>query len=220
MIPETFTCDAVTWERAVSLSRTLAAKVRASGFRPDLVVAVGRGGYVPARIVCDELLIMDLAGIRVEHWGTAEHKNERAVVRRPLADDIAGLAILVVDDVTDTGDTLEAALDHLEGRGAGEIRTGVLVHKQVCGVAPDYYAEFAPSWHWVIFPWARHEDVFGFTGKVLADEPADMAEIRAILAGRYGLLAGEEEVLEALADLVAAGRAVQHGPRYLLAPRE
>jgi hypoxanthine phosphoribosyltransferase len=214
MIPETFTCDAVTWERAVTLSRTLSAKIRASGFRPDLVVAIGRGGYVPARIVCDELLIMDLAGIRIEHWGTAEHKNERAVVRRPLADDIAGLAVLIVDDVTDTGDTLTAALEHLESRGANEIRTGVLVHKQVSAFVPDYYAERTSAWHWVIFPWARHEDLVGFAEKIVSDEPADAAEIRAILAGRYGLLAGEEEVLEALGDLIASGRVVREGALY------
>jgi hypoxanthine phosphoribosyltransferase len=214
MIPETFTCDAVTWERAVALSRTLAAEVRSSGYRPDLVVAIGRGGYVPARIVCDELLIKDLTGIRIEHWGKTAQKSETAVIRRPLYADATGLAVLIVDDVTDTGDTLALAADHLATFGPREIRTGVLVHKQVSAFVPDYYAERASAWHWVIFPWARHEDLVGFAEKIVSDEPADAAEIRAILAGRYGLLAGEEEVLEALGDLIASGRVVREGALY------
>jgi len=216
MIPETFTCDAVTWERAVALSRALAAKIRASGCRPDLVVAIGRGGYVPARIVCDELLIRDLTSIRIEHWGTAAQKDETAVIRRRLDADAAGLTVLIVDDVTDTGDTFALAAEHLATFGPREIRTGVLVHKQVSAFVPDYYAERASAWHWVIFPWARHEDVVGFTEKIVSGEAADATEIRAILAGRYGILAGEEEVLEALADLVASGRVVRKGALYLL----
>jgi hypoxanthine phosphoribosyltransferase len=217
MIPETFTCDAVTWERAVALSRTLAAEVRASGYRPDLVVAIGRGGYVPARIVCDELLIMDLDGIRVEHWGTVEQKSERAVIRRPLVGDIADLSVLIVDDVTDTGDTFAVAVDHLETFGPRAVRTGALIHKEVSDFVPDYYAEHAAAWQWVIFPWARHEDLVGFSEKIVSGGPADAGEIRAILTGRYGIKTGEEEVLEALDDLVASGRVVRRGPLYLAA---
>ncbi len=41
-------------------------KIKNSGFKPDLVIGIARGGLVPARIVCNYLL-----HIKVEHWGIA-----------------------------------------------------------------------------------------------------------------------------------------------------
>jgi len=47
-------------------------------------VAIGRGGYVPARIVCDFLEISDLAAIKIEHWGMGAQKQDAALLRFPL----------------------------------------------------------------------------------------------------------------------------------------
>ncbi|MBP2146128.1 hypoxanthine phosphoribosyltransferase [Methanofollis sp. W23] len=215
MIPESFPCELVAWDHAVRLSRALAAEVKAADYRPDLVIAIGRGGYVPARIVCDRLLLDTLTSIKIEHWGTAARKKEKAVVRYPLATDVGDLSVLIVDDVTDTGETLEHAVAYVEKEGAREVRTGVLQHKRTSSYDPDYYAEYLAGWRWVVYPWALHEDLVGFTEKVLADEGLTMAEIRAALARRYEIHANEDEVAEALADLLALGKAVEEeGDRY------
>ncbi|QSZ66919.1 phosphoribosyltransferase [Methanofollis aquaemaris] len=214
MIPESFTCDLVAWDHAVRLSRALAAKVRAADYRPDLVIAIGRGGYVPARIVCDRLLIDTLTSIKIEHWGIAARKKKEAVVRYPLATDVGDLSVLIVDDITDTGETLQRAVWYVEEFGPREVRTGVLQHKHTSSFDPDYYAEYLAGWRWVVYPWALHEDLTGFTEKVLLEEPLTTAEIRAALARRYEIRAAEEEVTEALADLLALGKAVEEGSRY------
>ena len=107
--------------------------IRVSRFQPDIVIAIGRGGYVPARIVCDRLLMNDLTSIKIEHWGTAAHKLDQAQVRFPLSVNVEGMDILVVDDITDTGETLMAAREYLALAKPGEIRTGVLQHKTVYG---------------------------------------------------------------------------------------
>jgi hypoxanthine phosphoribosyltransferase len=51
--------------------KTLALKIKKSGFKPDLTIGIVRGGLVPARVVCDFLLQKDLAAIKVDHWGIA-----------------------------------------------------------------------------------------------------------------------------------------------------
>ena len=48
-------CELVTWGQVYRLSWRLADLIRKSGFAPDLIVAVARGGYVPARLLCDFL---------------------------------------------------------------------------------------------------------------------------------------------------------------------
>jgi hypoxanthine phosphoribosyltransferase len=113
MNSQSFPCQLISWDEAYKLSRKLASVIKSSGFRPDLVIAIGRGGYVPARIVCDFLLHSLLTSIKIEHWDIAACKRPEAAVRFPLAVDVQDQSILIIDDVTDTGDTLRAALDYL-----------------------------------------------------------------------------------------------------------
>ena len=170
MTAQSFPCQLITWDEAYQLSRRLARQIKSSGFRPDLVVAIGRGGYVPARIVCDFLLHNLLTSIKVEHWDIAACKRPEAKVRFPLAVDVRGQSILIIDDITDTGDTLRATLDYLKELGGEEMKTGVLQHKVTSTVEPDFYADLIKEWRWIIYPWAAHEDLVGFAEKVLSDQ--------------------------------------------------
>jgi hypoxanthine phosphoribosyltransferase len=211
---KSITCELVTWEEQYRLARVLAGKIRSSGFRPDIVIAIGRGGYVPARILCDLLLLSRLTSVKAEHWGTPAEKGERAVIRFPLCTDIQGDRALIVDDVTDTGDTIEAVLDYVKDLGPAEVRTAVLQHKEVSGFVPDYFAEVCPVWRWIVYPWALHEDLVGFSRKVLGEAPLTPGELRKELAARYRLTASREALRDALLDLTSSGEFVREGSRY------
>jgi len=204
----------VSWEEQYRLARVLASKVRSSGYRPDLVIAIGRGGYIPARILCDLLSIFRLTCVRAEHWGTPAEKGEKAVIRFPLCIAIQGERVLIVDDVTDTGDSMAAVLEHVKGLGPSEVRTAVLQHKEVSGFLPDYYAEVCPVWQWIVYPWALHEDLLGFMGKILAERPLTPGELKGELASRFRFTATEEDIRSALEDLLASGEIVKEGSRY------
>lgn len=152
-------CEMVTWREVQRLSRGLALRIREQGFRPDIIVALGRGGWVPGRLLSDYLSIPNLTEFKVEHYaGTS--KQPEARVRYPLAADVAGQRVLVVDDVTDTGDSFAVALAHLRSRGEPrELRTLVLHHKTVSPYVPDYYGHKVIKWRWIIYPWAVTEDL-------------------------------------------------------------
>jgi hypoxanthine phosphoribosyltransferase len=209
-----FTCELVTWEDQERLARVLAKKVRASGYRPDLVIAIGRGGYIPARILCDLLLISLLTSVKVEHWGMAAEKKEEVVIRFPLSADIRGKRVLIVDDVTDTGDTIQAVVDYVRGLGPSEVRTAVLQHKEVSRFVPDYYAEVCPVWRWIVYPWALHEDLVGFSMRILGEGPRTLGELKKELAGRYRLTARRADLRDALEDLISSEKIVKEGTRY------
>jgi uncharacterized protein len=214
--PASFTCSFVTWEDQYRLARVLAGKIRSSGYRPDVVIAIGRGGYIPARILCDLLTLSRLTSVKVEHWGTPAEKEDQAVIRYPLCTEIRGERVLIVDDVTDTGDSMRIVLGYVKGLGPSEVRTAVLQHKEVSGFLPDYYAEVCPTWQWIVYPWAFHEDLLGFTKRVLADRPLSPEEIRKELESRFRFTATEEEIGFALGDLLASGAIAREGPRYRL----
>jgi hypoxanthine phosphoribosyltransferase len=48
-------CELISWERFYTLARQLALAVEAAGFQPEVIVAIGRGGYMPARIYANDL---------------------------------------------------------------------------------------------------------------------------------------------------------------------
>ena len=129
MTSDSFPVRFISWEESARLARFLAALIKSdTSKQPDMVIAIGRGGFVPARVVCDELLTTSLTCIRLEHWGPAASRKERAVVKSPLACSVTDLDLLVIDDVSDTGDTLSAAVAYLQDLQPSRIRTGVLHH--------------------------------------------------------------------------------------------
>jgi len=209
-----FSCEMVEWMDAADLSRILAYEIRDSGYSPDIVIAIGRGGYVPSRVVCDYMLNEKLTSIKIEHWGIAAEKKEETTVVFPLSIDIAGRSILIIDDVTDTGDTLKAAVDYISSFGPSEIKTGVLHHKTGSSFSPDFYAEYVDIWRWIVYPWARHEELFGFSEKVLSGDYISLEDVKARLSERYGFDAEIRGLTGAMEDLVSCGRAEESGGFY------
>lgn len=214
MNPRSFPCQLISWDEAYQLSRKLAQEIKSSRFRPDLVIAIGRGGFVPARIVCDFLLHSLLTSIKIEHWDIAACKRPEAAVRFPLAVDVQDQSILIIDDVTDTGETLRAALNYVKSLEAGETKTGVMQHKTTSSVVPDFYADVIMDWRWIIYPWAAYEDLVGFTEKVLSVELATREQIRARLKEQYTLVLDENCLTEVLDDLIEMKKAEKIQEKY------
>ncbi|MCK5480115.1 MAG: phosphoribosyltransferase [Gammaproteobacteria bacterium] len=179
-------CELISWSETERLCQRLAGLIRESGYRPDLVIAIGRGGYVPARLLCDYLNIMGLTSIKIEHYLSGANRQEEAVIRYPLKADIRDLRVLLVDDVNDTGDTLEVAMQHLQAFQPGEIRTAVMHHKAVTHFKVDYYARKIIKWRWLIYPWAVNEDVSGFLQR-LTPAPGSLEDARKLLAERFNI---------------------------------
>jgi hypothetical protein len=189
-------CELVSWDRVHALSRRLAHALRDSGFQPDIIIAIGRGGYVPARLLADYLDSMALTAIRVEHYRGAE-KQSQARVAYPLCHDIAGLRVLLVDDVSDSGDTYRVALEHLARWQPARVVTAALHHKAVSRYQPDHYAERIEEWRWLTYPWAVLEDLSGFLAR-MAPIPGNLTEAGRRLQEDYGIMPSEEQLADAL----------------------
>lgn len=190
-------CEAVSWGQFDRLVRDVALAIRASGFQPDLIVAIARGGFVPARILCDYLGVMELVSFRIEHY-RGQQVEAQARIRHPLAIDIKGKSVLVVDDLSDTGETFDVAVRYLNELGAAEVRTAALHHKQQAKFEPDFYAKRIRKWRWLSYPWARLEDV-GELVRGLEQPWGDAAEIASKLRARHGLRVPVQTVVDVLA---------------------
>jgi hypoxanthine phosphoribosyltransferase len=139
---------------------------------------------------------MELASFRIEHY-RAQHAEARARVRHPLTADVGGKSVLIVDDLSDTGETFEVAVRYLRELGAAQVRTAALHHKQQSKFVPDYFAKRVRHWRWLSYPWARIEDVTELVRGL--DQPwGSAADIAAKLHSRHGLRVSARAVEAAL----------------------
>jgi hypoxanthine phosphoribosyltransferase len=184
--PKIMRCELISWHRIEKLCLRLAHLIMDSGFRPDVIVAIGRGGLIPARLICDHLDLLALTSIKIEHYIAGASRQSHAVIRYPLCTDIKDQRVLLVDDVNDSGDTLEVAIDHLRSFGPKEVRTAVMHHKCVTHFAVDFHAQEIVKWRWLIYPWAIQEDVSGFI-KRQSPAPASPPEAQRMLKECYGI---------------------------------
>lgn len=202
----TIKCTTVSWDESEKLARILSHKILESGYKPDILIGIARGGLVPARMVCDFLLHNEVLSIRTEHWTTAS-KLEKARIKFSLPEeaDIFGKKILVVDDVADTGDSFSVILEYLKEKKPDEIRTAALHYKITSHIVPDYWGEKLEEWNWIIYPWAYYEDLSGFVEKLL-DKPLTEDEIRKYLKNDYNIAISGEELMEILDDFSRLGK--------------
>lgn len=196
-------CEVVSWQAFYALASKLARRIAASGYRPDIIVAIGRGGEVPGRVLSDLLDQMDLTGFKIEHYHRTQ-KQKAARVRYPLAADVAGRKVLLVDDVADSGETFAVALDHLNSRGApAEVRSAVLHYKTVSAYRPDYFAAELRAWRWIVYPWAVGEDLGGIL-RAMRPFPDDPGAVERRLRDEHGVRLPRAALRELLAVLAVA----------------
>ncbi len=160
-----FKCHVYDWEEIHRLCRKLAKAVKSSNFRVDAIVAIARGGWVPARILADLLDVKELYSVKTEHWGIVATITGKATITQPLTANVENKNVLVVDDVADTGETIKLVKDHVSSLGAKEVRTAVVDYKKTSSFVPDYFATRMEDWKWIVYPWSFREDIKGLFAK-------------------------------------------------------
>jgi uncharacterized protein len=197
---ENFECMLPSWERMVMACKKVSNSIKEDGFSPDIVIALSRGGFVPARMICDFLIIKDLVSIKVDHWGITAAKDGKASIRYPIDVSLDGKNVLIVDDITDTGDSMKVAMDFVRNLKPKKVRTATAMHIKTSKFVPNYFGEEI-DWKWVIFPWNYVEDMCNIVPKVFDGRSKSIEEIRSDLSSKFKIQVPLESILEILSRL-------------------
>src|ERR1700736_4809598 len=156
--------ETMTWTEFGVASRSLAQQVADSGFRPDMVLAVARGGLTVAGALAYALSVKNCFAMNVEFYTGVDERLDVPVMLPPTLDlvDVRGLRVLVADDVADTGRTLALVRDVIQPHVA-DARGAVLYQQPRSEVDCEYV------WHhtdlWIDFAWSSGPPVTDPAGR-------------------------------------------------------
>jgi len=158
--------EILTWETFGTASRELAVQIAESGYDADLILAIARGGLLPAGALGYALAVKNLYTMNVEFYTGVDERLPVPMILPPVPDlvELRFARILVVDDVADTGHTLKIVQDFFKGR-VKEVRSAVLYEKPRSIVKCDYVWKYTDLW--INFPWSEQGPVVNKEGAVL-----------------------------------------------------
>ena len=146
------------WDEFGDASRELGRSIHGSGFVPDVVVAIARGGLLLAGAVAYALDVKSCGALNAEFYTGVDARLDEPVILAPYLDEVSlnGKKVLLVDDVSDSGRTLAMVLDLIRLAGA-DVRTVCLYSKPQTVLEPDYV--WRKTSKWIAFPWSSKPPV-------------------------------------------------------------
>ena len=145
--------ETLTYEDFGRATRELAVTIHDSGFRPDIILSIARGGFFLGAGLGYALDVKNAFMMSVEFYTGVDERLDLPVVLPPVPSkvDLADAVVLIADDVADSGHTLKMVTDFC-AETVREVRSVVLYEKPQSVIVPDY------SWkktdRWIDFPWS------------------------------------------------------------------
>ncbi|USR79529.1 phosphoribosyltransferase [Arcanobacterium pinnipediorum] len=150
--------EVLHWAEFGDAMRELAQTIADSGFEPEVIIAIARGGLLPAGALSYALGVKLSDAMNIEFYTDVEKTLPDPILLEPLLDmeSIKGKKLLIVDDVADSGRTLKMAVDMLADLGA-DVRSAVVYDKPRSVITPDYFWKATDKW--IVFPWSSQPPV-------------------------------------------------------------
>jgi hypoxanthine phosphoribosyltransferase len=149
-VPTYIEKDIVSWDALERLVKQLAEQV---GREHDVLLAITRGGLVPAGILAYLLGHRDILVAAVAFYDDAGQPGDQpAFLQFPADPLLHGKRVLIIDEVWDTGTTIEAVVERVRLAG-GEPTTAVLHYKpqrSKVESVPDHHVVSTDAW--VVYP--------------------------------------------------------------------
>lgn len=137
----------ISWDEFHKDAKELAKIIKNENIKFDRLIAVARGGYLPAGILAYELDARDIESISVQTYDgeVQRDKNDAKIVSYVEGD---GEGCLIIDDLVDTGGTIKI----LKEKFPKATFASVYVKEKSKDII-DLYAKITPSDKWIMFPW-------------------------------------------------------------------
>jgi hypoxanthine phosphoribosyltransferase len=150
--------EVMSWPELGLGARELAEEIYRDGYRPDMVVAIARGGLLVAGALGYALGVKNTSTMSVEFYTGIDERLPMPMLLPPVPEfvDFQETRVLVADDVADTGATLALVKGFCDGKVA-EVRCAVLYEKPRSEIRCEYV--WRRTDRWIDFPWSAEPPV-------------------------------------------------------------
>ena len=148
---------APTWEEVADLCFDVAKKINESNGNFDELVTLAKGGWPMACSLVDLLDIKHVSSLGIKFYTGIGERMDTPEIYQELPGSLEGKDVLLFDDISDSGKSLEYALGYLKRLKAKSVTTVTLFFKPNSGVEPDYWIHQTNAW--IILPFEVRETV-------------------------------------------------------------
>ena len=154
----------LSWEQYHQNIEALAVKIYRSGWTFNQIVCLAKGGLRVGDILC-RLYKQPLAILSAASYGGTGNQIRGEIIfskHLSMTTEKLGSRVLLVDDLVDSGNSLQKAIEWLKERHGNEIeaiRTAVIWYKAASAIAPDYYVDYLPDNPWIHQPFEPYEAI-------------------------------------------------------------
>lgn len=151
-----------SWMQVDEMNRALATQIVMDGFSPDVIVGILRGGCVPAVHLAHLLQVRTMYAVLFQTTLSDEvraPRTEPRLLAELPPEAVRDRKVLLVDDVINTGLTMQSAVQIVRAHNPSELKTAVLVWDTLApdglnlipSIRCDYWIQYVDAW--VTFPW-------------------------------------------------------------------
>lgn len=117
------------------------------------IVTLARGGYIISRLISQKLNIRKIYSIGIEFYDNENNANEPILYQTLTQKFNTNDIIVIIDDIADSGKSLEIAKNEVIRNGGNRIITCTLHYKPHSKYKPDYYAQEIDNNIWINYYW-------------------------------------------------------------------
>lgn len=141
----------ISWQQLQKDTQKLVKLLKEDGRQLDTIVAITRGGLVPAAIIAHELGIKMIETICISSYDDEiKQARELEILKRYTNEENT---VLVVDDLVDSGTTFDVILSMLPNACRA-----CLYAKPNGKASVDIYAIDVQQETWIVFPWEESQE--------------------------------------------------------------
>ena len=125
---------------------------QAESFDAEVIVGIARGGLMLAHAMSEGLDIRNVQSLRTELYDDTKKRDTLTIHNSCTFEGVK--KVLVVDDISDSGETLKAIMEELETKYKDiEFKSATLFYKKISLHQPDFWINEATEW--IEFFWEK-----------------------------------------------------------------
>ncbi len=146
----------LSWQQIEHDTLRIVHKMKHDDFVPDMIISLARSGLIPASLISyclsnKNLYVIKADLTKTQSSGKNQDLRSRPILTQRIKRSLQGLKILVVDEMTVSGETLKLVSSYLKTKKPKDVRFAVLYKQPWTQFKPDYFGRQIAFWP--IYPW-------------------------------------------------------------------